>query len=168
MCFNEVSTALGQLSPGTTLQAVGNVATGFSRLAQGDAQRSLARADAMYERDAARQQAEMILKAGRREQGAARAATAASGVRLDEFSDIPVDEIRSAAAQDAAMTMLSGNRRARSLEFSGDAAGRAGRAGMTESLFRAGSVAYTGWKNPKRSTNPFYDGTTGDFAFQQE
>jgi hypothetical protein len=146
----------------------GQVMSGISQSAQGSAQASLARAEAMQERDTAAQEAQMIMRAVRRQQGAARAATAASGARIDEFSMGAEDEIGQLGAQDAAMTILTGNRRAAGLEFRADTARRAGRNEATASLFRATAYGISGWKGskgPVNTTNPFYDGTTGDFAF---
>ncbi len=150
------------------LMMTGQVLGGLSRNAQGSAQADLAEADALYEIDAAQQQAEKIQRAARRERGAARAATGASGARIDEFALEPETEIDALAGEDAAMSILSGERRARSLRFSGAAAKRAGRNDLTASLFRAAGTGFDGWKNARKpvTTAPFYDGTTGDFAFE--
>jgi len=145
----------------------GQVAGGLAQQAHGSAQRSLAEADALYEKDVAQQQAEKIMRAARREKGAARAATAASGARIDEFALAPETEIDILSREDAAMAILSGDRRARTLRYSGDMAKAAGNAAMSESLFRAGVTGFKGWKGGKKTTQPFYDGTTGDFAFQE-
>lgn len=158
--------ALG--GPGTIMAVGGQVLGGMAQKAQGSAQASLARAEAMQERDTAAQEAQMIMRAARRQQGAARAATAASGVRIDEFSMGVEDEIGQLASQDAAMTILSGNRRAQGLEFRADTARRAGRSQAAASLFSAAGTGYSAWrgaKGPTRDPRPFYDGTTGDFAF---
>ncbi len=134
------------------LMMTGQVAGGLARSAYGDAQASLARADAMYEMDAASQQAQQILRAARRQKGAARAATGASGARIDEFSMGAEQEIEQLAQEDAAMTILSGKRKARGLEFSGAAAKRAGKAELAGSLFSAASTGYSGWKGAKTGT----------------
>ncbi len=146
----------------------GQALGGLSRSLAGSAQADLAEADALYEIDAAAQQAQKIQRAARRQKGTARAATAASGARIDEFALAPETEIDALANEDAAMTILSGERRARALRFSGQAAKRAGRNEMTASLFSAGAQGYSNWKGAKKAvkTEPFYDGTTGDFAFQ--
>lgn len=145
----------------------GQVAGGLSRSAQGDAENSLARADAAYERDASQQQAEKILRAARRQKGTARAATGASGARIDEFSLGAEQEIDTLANEDAAMTILTGKRRANSLEFAGASAKRAGRNALSASLFSASQTGYDGWKGAKKAApkSEFYDGTTGDSAF---
>src|SRR5574341_209773 len=75
-------------------------------------------ADAAALRDEAAAHAEKIRAAVRREKGAARAAMAASGIALDEFSEINTADIERLGASDEAMTLLSGQRRARSLEAS--------------------------------------------------
>jgi|GEM_PF-2865721 len=153
---------------GTVMAVGGQILGGMAQKAQGSAQASLARAEAMQERDTAAQEALIIMRAARRQQSAARAATAASGVRLDEFSMGVEDEIGQLASQDAAMTILSGNRRAQGLEFRADTARRAGRSQAAASLFSAAATGYSGWKGskgPVNKTAPFYDGTTGDFAF---
>lgn len=128
----------------------GTVLGGLTRDAQGQGQQYLAEADALYELDAAKQQAEKIQRAARRQKGAARAATAASGARIDEFALSTETEIDALANEDAAMTILGGDRRARSLRASGRAARAAGRNDMMGSLFQAGGQAYGNWKGAKQ------------------
>lgn len=129
----------------------GTVLSGMSRNAQGQGQQYLAEADALYELDAAQQQAEKIQRAARRQKSSARAATAASGARVDEFALAAETEIDALANEDAAMTILSGERRARSLRASGQAARAAGRNEMMGSLFQAGGQAYSNWKGAKQA-----------------
>jgi hypothetical protein len=150
------------------LMMSGTAMGGFASMEQGKTQNVLAQVDAAYERDGATQQAERILRAARSQKGAARAATGASGARMDEFSLGPEQEIDMLANQDAAMTILTGNRRARTMEMSGRVAERAGANKFTASLFSAGNQGYSNWKGAKkRETLPFYDGTTGDFSGQE-
>lgn len=144
----------------------GTVMGGMASMEQGKAQNVLSRVDAAYERDTATQQAERILRAARTQKGAARAATAASGARLDEFSLGPEQEIDLLANQDAAMTILTGKRRADTMEMSGRMAERAGRNKFTASLFSAGGQSYSNWKGAKGKTadpvsNFYFDGTGG-------
>lgn len=139
-------------------QALGGVA----QLAHGKVQEEMAKTDAAFVRDTASQDAQKILRAGQREKGAARAATAASGTRVDEFSMGVEREIDSLAEQDAAMTILTGNRKAKSMEFGGKMARNAGVAGLGEGLFSAGNTAYRGWKGKKDPVSDFYlRGTRG-------
>ena len=71
--------------------------------------------DALYEKDAAKEQAAAIMRARRKRVGQARAATAGSGTKLDEFSEINTSDIERAGALDEQMTLLTGERRGRSL-----------------------------------------------------
>ena len=71
--------------------------------------------DALYEKDAAKEQAANIMRARRKRVAQARAATAGSGTKLDEFSEINTSDIERAGALDEQMTLLTGTRRGRSL-----------------------------------------------------
>lgn len=143
----------------------GTVAGGLASAEQGKTQNELARVDAAYERDAATQQADRILRAARTQKGAARAATAASGARLDEFSLGVEQEIDTLANQDAAMTILTGKRRAESTELAGRQAKKAGENKFAASLFGAASQGYSNWKGAKKPVDPvgdfYYSGTRG-------
>jgi hypothetical protein len=143
-----------------SMQMAGQAAGGYSRMVQGKSQQSLANADALYEKDAAQQQAEKILRAGAKQKSAARAATGASGARIDEFSMGAEQEIDALAGEDAAMTILSGDRRARSLRFSGESAARAGRNDFKTSLFKTANDGYSNWKGAK-TTNQGWDWSGG-------
>lgn len=127
-------------------QALGGVA----QLAHGSVQNEMAKTDAAFVRDTASQDAQKILRAGQREKSAARAATAASGTRVDEFSMGVEREIESLAEQDAAMTILTGQRKAKAMEFGGKMAKNAGAAGFGEGLFSAGATGYRGWKGQQK------------------
>lgn len=137
---------------GFSMMAAGSLMQGIGQYNQGKASKALAGAEAMYERDAAKQQAEMILKAAGRERGRARAATAASGTRLDEFSSIIEQDIMTRGETDAAMTILSGERKGRALEHQGKFAEIAGRQGLANSMFDAagyGLMKTGGWKGAR-------------------
>lgn len=71
--------------------------------------------DAAYEKDNAKALAEQLMRARKQRAGSARAATAASGTKLDEFSEINTNEIERLGASDEQMTLLTGERRGRSL-----------------------------------------------------
>lgn len=133
----------------------------LSSLLAADTQRMQAKADAAGERDAAQQQAEKILRATERRRGEARAATAASGVRVDQWS-LPVEQdIIQAGETDAAMTILTGNRRARAIENGGRMAMAAGLMDASTSLFKAGGGLGGGWRG---AANPFDRYTTGNMG----
>lgn len=103
--------------------------------------------NAAYEKDAAKEQAERIMRARKRQVSAARAATAASGTKLDEFSMINTNEIERLGASDEQMTLLTGERRGRSL-MSGAANDES-----AAKLNGIGDLLVTGyqvgWKKPK-------------------
>jgi len=136
------------------LMMTGTAAGGLASAEQGKTQNALAQVDAAYERDAATQQADRILRAARTQKGTARAATAASGARLDEFSLGVEQEIDTLANKDAAMTILTGRNRSDSIQMAGRNAQKAGTNKMTASLFSAGSQGYSNWKGAKKSTDP--------------
>lgn len=105
------------------------------------------RQDAAFEKDAAKAQAEQIYRAKRKQVASARAATAASGTRLDEFSEINTNDIEQAAANDEQMTLLSGERRSSSMLYGqGNGARTAAMNGVADLL----STGYqVGWKGKK-------------------
>lgn len=145
-----LTTVMGAVGSGA--QALGHLAGGRAAASFGRAQQDLAEADALYVEDAAQQQAQKILRAAQRQKSAARAATAASGVRLDEFALAPETEIETLAQEDAAMTILSGKRQGRSIRYGGAMANAAGQNERSASLFRAGNSllqGLSGWKGAK-------------------
>lgn len=148
---------------GEMLTIGGQIGGGLAKKTYGESQDTLAQADANYTRDAGAQQAERIMRAARKEKSAARAATAASGARIDEFSTINEQAIDTGAGMDAAMAVLSGQRRARTTELSGQMSRDAGSSDLVGSMFSAGSTAWKGWKGPKKPdpVASFYGGTRG-------
>lgn len=106
--------------------------------------------DAAYEKDAAVAQAENISRARRKQVAAARAATAASGTALDTFSEINTSEIEREGGLDEQMTLLSGDRRSRSMTYG---AGNGARAAALNGIGDMLSTGYkVGWKSPKGGT----------------
>lgn len=127
------------------MMAAGNLMQGVSAWQHGRTAEAMARTDAMTTRDTAAQQAEVILRATGRRRAEARAATAASGARVDEFSLRNEQEILQAGETDAAMAILSGERQARELELGGKLQRKAGQSQLVGSLF--GSAAtLSGWR----------------------
>jgi len=149
---------------GQNMQLAGTAAQGVASVAYAEAQYQMAKTDAASERAAAADQAALILKATLRQRSAARAATAASGAKIDAFSLMNEQEILQAGETDAAMTILSGERRAKTHMIGGKAARAAGLQSAASSMFSASSQI-KGWKGIK--TPAFYDGTTGDFSAPQ-
>lgn len=109
--------------------------------------------DALNEKDAAAQQAENIMKARRKQVASARAATAASGTKLDEFSEINTSDIERGAANDAQMTLLTGQRRGDSLTYGNEARTTGAYASGAADLLTTGYQV--GWKGKQKT------GTTG-------
>lgn len=131
-----------------------------------------AEADAASIKDAAAQHARKLRQLTAREVSGARAATAASGVALDEFSLINTTAIDTAGEQDAAVAILNGDRQARQVRETGQQSARAleasarGSARASRDAFMSGIVgaagrAYSGWKGAQAPTG---GPTTGDFA----
>lgn len=135
----------------------GTLAQGVSAYGYSRAQSAQAQADAAGERDAAQQQAERILRATNKRRSEARAATAASGAKVDQFALGVEQDILQAGETDAAMTILSGERRARGLENSGRLARAAGNTQLASSLFTAGAYGMSGWKGAKQAPAPVED-----------
>jgi hypothetical protein len=98
---------------------------------------------------AAQDHAKDIRRAVTRRVGEARAATAASGVKLDEFSRIITDEIEREGEQDAALTLLTGRRQARSSRRAADDTESAGLFDAAGGLIGAAGSAYGGWRGRK-------------------
>lgn len=142
------------------VQMGGEALGGISSALYANAQATQARADARTERDAAQQQAESILRATERRRGAARAATAASGAKIDEFSLGVERDIEEAGFTDAAMTVLSGDRRARSLQSAARTQQAAGMGALGSSLL---SASYIGWKGAKGKADPAFSRYTDGF-----
>lgn len=133
---------------GMTAMAAGTALKGFSEYQYQGTQAEMALADAAAERDAAKQQAQRIMQATQRQRGAARAATAASGARIDEWSLANEQDIEAAGETDAAMAILSGDRKARTLETSAKLHKAAGYQGAASTLFSL-TDQFKGWKGGK-------------------
>jgi|EndMetStandDraft_7_1072992.scaffolds.fasta_scaffold30851_2 hypothetical protein len=139
-----------------------------SAIQQGNAKKDMQYQDAANVRDQALQEAQLIRRKTERESSAARAALAGSGTALDEFSMINTDEIQQLGAQDEAMTILTGKRQGRSLEYAGDMAYEAAKSEAIGGLAQAGFGAYTGWKGAKSASNSYsYNGDSGGTMYSQ-
>lgn len=148
---------------GMEMMAAGQLASGLGSLAGGIAANDQAKGQAAVETAVGQVQAGRILRETRRRVGTARAATAASGVKLDEFSTIPERDIDAAGEADAIMTMLGARNRADSARAEGRAAMLSGITKMAGTVFEAD---FSGWKGRKGgvvlgsqsdgfTTNPF-------------
>lgn len=148
------------------LMAAGTIGKGAADMMYAQSQAKLAMSDAESERDAAAQQAKLILQATQRRRSEARAATAGSGAKIDAFSLANEQEILQAGETDAAMAILSGNRKARGLEIGAGYQKAAGLNSLSGSLFST-AAQMKGWKGTKAPTSdngrPYNDRTgSGD------
>lgn len=144
----------------TQIMAMAGGLSAASSLIQADTQAQQNKAEAAGQRDLAAQQSERILRATARQRSAARAATAASGAKIDEFSLGVEQDIQQAGEMDAANVLLGGERTARAMEQSAKLARAQGLNNASASLLE---VSYKGWKNPKGKPDPaFARMTTGN------
>lgn len=145
-----------------TMMALQAGSTIFSGINSNDAAQGQAdqlNGQAAGERDAAQAQAAKILQATRRERGAARAAIAASGTALDEFALINEQNIQGLGESDAAMTILTGERRGRVLDSQASQTRDTGRNALLGSVLKAGGQFMNGWKGAKTAVGgPINDG----------
>lgn len=119
--FNNIGAGVGALS---------SVVGGAVKAGQADSEAKALKLEA-------RQNAENILRATSRRVGEARAATAASGVKIDQFSVINENAIQEAGESDAAMTILNGKMAARSRRSQGQLAFAKGLGGAAATLMKA-------------------------------
>ena len=139
-----------------TMSAGSSLMGGVAANNSAKAQAAQLNAEAAGERDAGQAQAERILRAVRREKGAARAQIAANGTALDEFSLRNEYEIDLAGETDAAMAILTGERRARTSETQARMVRQAGRNSLMAGLLAGAGKAATGWKGTKDPIGDFY------------
>lgn len=151
---------------GMEMMALGTVGQGVSGLFAADAKAQMAQAEGAMQMDASRVQARNILRETERRRGAARAATAASGARIDAFSLANEQEILQAGETDAALEILSGQRaqRAKSIEAKMDRA--KGLNELGSSLFSA-SASLGNWRGAKFTGTNDIPGVNGSNALDQ-
>ncbi len=148
------------------LIAMGASAVGGIMSAKGQREAGQATQEADYEqaqqlnveaaqvRQAAKEQADKIRRAGRTVQSQARAAYGASGVSVDVGSPVDVvDQIEQDAESDAYATILSGRRQATNLDYQADMTRRhgasavsAGNAAANASLLSTAGSVYGQWR----------------------
>ena len=143
----------------TLLGAYGQIQAGKQEQAWANYQAKQSEADANAERGAARVEAERIRKAGKRAQAEADAALAASGVDVSgEGTPVKINqEIKKNAEQDALLTIVGGNDRAKRLEadatasrIRGSQAASASRINAAGTLLGGAYDAASGWKKMKK------------------
>lgn len=127
------------------------------QLAQGQAQKRAANADAAaqdlaaaQERDAAMVEAKRIRAAGDRASGAARAQLAASGIDVGSGTAVVIDQtVTQDAYTDAEYTLLTGERRGRAYNASAAQSRARGKGAVAGSVLGAVSTGLQGWKAVK-------------------
>lgn len=127
------------------------------QLAQGQAQRRAANADAQaqelaaaQERDAAMVEAARIRKAGERTAGTARAQLAASGIDVGSGTAVVIDQnITQDANTDAEYTLLTGERRGRAYDASAAQSRARGKNAVAGSVLGSVTTGLQGWKAVK-------------------
>lgn len=125
----------GGLQAGGALQAGAGVLGAISSIADGAAKRAAADGVAAVTQAGARMRAASIRRAGVQELGSARAAAAASGVKLSSGSVLAAEgDIARYSEQDAMSVLLSGQTEANALRTRGRQAFAAGFMGASDSL----------------------------------
>lgn len=145
------------------LMAAGTVATVAGQQQAAKQQQKMYEAQAQqtanqaaYEKDAARARAEKIRKMGKAQQGEAKAALAASGVKLGEGTALEVQkDIAQRAEEDALTAILQGDRYQQSADAEIEMLGKAGsNTRSNANMASAGSILSAGMQlgsNWKRS-----------------
>lgn len=146
MCLTAI--ALGAQAVGTVLQMRGAVQSAEFEANQLATQ-------AAQEKIAAEQEAAKIRKAGERQAGAARAALAAAGVDVGSGTAININEdIYSGAESDAQNVLLTGKRRATTLNEQGRQSLKSGYGKSMTSLLSGATNMASGWKAAQPATAP--------------
>jgi hypothetical protein len=148
----------------TAVSAGGQLMQGYGAYSAGKSADRIAQGEAAALRDQAAQEAEKITTAGNRQRGEARTTLAGSGVAVDAGTALTIDEdIARRTAEDARMTLLTGERQARQVRYEGQMARIEGRQALTGSVLQAGSTVVNGWSK-KGGASGRSTPTTGDFA----
>lgn len=120
---------------GMGLSLLGGIGGAMASNAAGQAQQAIYNEQAGQELENAKRQAGLIRKMGRAQIGATKNATVKAGLDVNSTaSQDMVDYVDSTAEQDAMMTLLTGERRARSLRNQGSIAAAEGRNGAMQSV----------------------------------
>ena len=141
-------------------QMAGQVMQGQQQQEMANAQAQQALNEGAYRADAAKAQAEKIRRAGKAQSGEAKAALAASGVKLGEGTALEVQKsITQGAEEDALSALLSGKRAQSAAQEEASMLGQAGENAVTNSYFAAagtalsagGTYARGGWKSTAKA-----------------
>jgi hypothetical protein len=131
----------------TGVSVVGQLQQGQAAKAAANAEARNAENLAAQTRDAAMQEAARIRKAGDRTRGAARAQLAASGIDVNSGTAVTIeDDIGTNSELDAYNTLLTGDRKATSLQDSAAISRARGKNAVTSSMLGSVSTGLQGWK----------------------
>jgi hypothetical protein len=145
----------GAFSAAQALMLGGSVLSGAASIGQGQqqkaayaAQAQMVENDAAYRADAAKAQAEKIRRMGKAQQGEAKAALAASGVKLGEGTALEIDQdIAQGAQEDSLSSILTGRRALSTADTEASMLRTAGGNAVTNSALAAGATFMkAGWK----------------------
>ncbi len=145
-------------------QAGSALAGGYAQMQAGSAQADVLNAQAAAERDAAKQRAAEVRRQISQARGSARAALAGAGVDVTQGTPLAIDQdIARRGEQEALMTLLTGERRAREAQFAADQARAVGRSALAQSVVGAvGAMSRGRWggQSQRQVTNysPFLEG----------
>jgi hypothetical protein len=145
----------------TGVSVVGQLQQGQAAKAAANAEARNAENLAAQTRDAAMQEAARIRKAGDRTRGAARAQLAASGIDVNSGTAVTIeDDIGTNSELDAYNTLLTGDRKATSLQDSAAISRARGKNAVTSSMLGSVSTGLQGWKAvraPQVSAPGYYE-----------
>jgi hypothetical protein len=131
----------------TGVSVVGQLQQGQAAKAAANAEARNAENLAAQTRDAAMQEAKRIRLAGDRTRGAARAQLAASGIDVNSGTAVTIeDDIGTSSELDAYNTLLTGDRKATSLQDSAAISRARGKNAVTSSMLGSVSTGLQGWK----------------------
>lgn len=138
--------AMIAMAAGTAVSVMGQIEQGKSQKEMYNAQAQQALNEGAYAADAAKAQAEKIRKAGRAQQGEAKAALAASGVKLGEGTPLEVQKsITQNVEEDALSVLIGGKRATDSAQQEAQMLGKAGDNAVKNSYYgAAGTVLQAG------------------------
>lgn len=136
MCVTLAAASMANgLQAGGSMQAMGSGLQAVQSFVAGETQRSVANSMADAARSTATMQARAIRRSAEQQTGAARAAAAASGVKVGSGSVLDAErDIARYSEQDALSVLLSGQSEAARLRARGEQAKLAGIAKATDSL----------------------------------
>lgn len=143
-------------------QAVGSVLQMRGAVQSAEFEANQLATQAAQEKIAAEQEAAKIRKAGEKQAGAARAALAASGVDVNSGTAININEdIYGGAESDAQNTLLTGKRRAATLNAQGRQTLKSAANKNMGTLLNTATNMASGWKSAQPTADP-----VGDFYYR--